>query len=88
MRCAFACQNLIVDDAGSDDGTPGGGIGRTGLLQGHAFMGEQSADIVIGALQKVRSYICKNTNNALVSSQLTLLLVPYRSIRGLQKVRQ
>lgn len=45
------------DDAESDDGKHGAdrdrGLGRTGLLQNSAFMGEQSADIVIGALQKV-----------------------------------
>ncbi len=29
------------------------GLGRTGLLQKQASMGEKSADIVIGALQKV-----------------------------------
>lgn len=46
-------------NAESDDGAHGGdgdkdrGLGRTGLLQNSAFMGEQSADIVIGALQKV-----------------------------------
>lgn len=57
------------DDADSDDGLHGGdrdrdrdrvrarGLGRTGLLQNPAFMGEQSADIVIGALQKVCLYI-------------------------------
>lgn len=46
------------DDAVSDDGNHGGdrdrGLGRTGLLQNPAFMGEHSADIVIGALQKVQ----------------------------------
>lgn len=44
----------MVDDADSDDGTPGGGFGTSGRLHGHAFMDEHSADIVIGALQKVR----------------------------------
>lgn len=64
----MSCQDLMNDkrDAESDDGVRGGdrnrdrdrgrdrGLGRTGLLQNPAFMGEQSADIVIGALQKVR----------------------------------
>lgn len=55
-------------DAAMDDATPvgkdrgdgkregggtGKGLGRTGLLQKQASMGEKSADIVIGALQKV-----------------------------------
>lgn len=50
------------DDAEIDDAKHGGdrdrdrGFGRTGLLQNPALMGEQSADIVIGALQKVRSW--------------------------------
>lgn len=46
------------DDAESDvanvDGTPRGGLGRTVSLQNNTSMGEQSADIVVGALRKVR----------------------------------
>lgn len=45
------------DDASSEidgSGASGRGLGRTGLLQNPELMGEQSADIVVGALQKVR----------------------------------
>lgn len=44
----------MVDDADSDDGTAGAGFNRSCRLHGPDFMGEESADIVIGALQKVR----------------------------------
>lgn len=46
------------DDAESDvanvDGTPQGGLGKTVSLQNNTSMGKQSADIVVGALRKVR----------------------------------
>lgn len=42
------------DDADSDDVTAGAGYNRSSRLHGADFMGEQAADIVIGALQKVR----------------------------------
>lgn len=54
----FSYQDLMNNDAKSDvanvDGTPRGGLGRTVTLQNNTSMGEQSADIVVGALRKVR----------------------------------
>ncbi|CAM9541979.1 unnamed protein product, partial [Ectocarpus sp. 13 AM-2016] len=53
---ASVMQDLMNDDAESDvanvDGTPRGGLGKTLSLQNNTSMGEQSADIVVGALRK------------------------------------
>ncbi|CAM9133998.1 unnamed protein product [Ectocarpus fasciculatus] len=53
---ASMMQDLMNNDAESDvanvDGTPRGGLGRTVTLQNNTSMGEQSADIVVGALRK------------------------------------
>ncbi|CAM9614196.1 unnamed protein product [Ectocarpus sp. 6 AP-2014] len=52
---ASIMQDLMNDDAESDvniDGTPRGGLGKTMSLQNNTSMGEQSADIVVGALRK------------------------------------
>lgn len=45
---------MLNDDAESDEGASGSPTVRTVLSQKRALMGEQTADIVIGALQKVR----------------------------------
>lgn len=60
---ATPCKDLMNDDAASDidgGGPSGGGLGSSGLLQNPALMGEQSADIVVGALRKARQCAHRN----------------------------
>lgn len=47
---------MLNDDEESDEKATGAATVKTVLSQKRALMGEQTADIVIGALQKVRPY--------------------------------
>lgn len=54
--CYGLFKGMLDDDAESDEGAAGAANVRTVLSQKRALMGEQTADIVIGALQKVRAH--------------------------------
>lgn len=49
-------KGMLNDDAESNEGAAGAATVRSVLSQKRALMGEQTADIVIGALQKVRAH--------------------------------
>ena len=47
---------MLNDDVDSDDGAKGAATSGSVLEKKRALMGEEAADIVIGALQKVRPH--------------------------------
>lgn len=49
-------KGMLNDDVDSDDGAKGAATSGSVLEKKRALMGEEAADIVIGALQKVRPH--------------------------------